>query len=121
MEEKDDIIYDIGSAEPETPEPVDNHENPDAAEDPGAAESHDSPENPETPDNATPVDPALQEIGRMVEEMGAATLLDIIKDNRNAAIRTIISEVEASMPRQIPSGASASKVCASIFDLAALA
>ena len=62
-----------------------------------------------------------KEIERMVEEMGAETLLEIIRDNRNAAIRQIISEVEASRQRELPSGASVARECSSIFDLAALA
>ena len=62
-----------------------------------------------------------KEIERMVEEMGAATLLEIIRDNRNAAIRQIIKEVEATQRHDLPSGNSAARTCGSIFDLAALA
>lgn len=62
-----------------------------------------------------------KEIERMVEEMGAETLLAIIKDNRNAAIRQIIREVEASRRRDLPSGNPVSASCSTIFDLAALA
>lgn len=76
---------------------------------------------PHNSDCPEPSDTARAEIDRLVGEMGAETLLDIIRDNRNAAIRQIISEVEASRDRTIPSGDSASMGCTSIFDLAALA
>lgn len=65
--------------------------------------------------------PAETELREMLEEVGAETLLQIIKDNRNAAIRQIIKEVEESRDRTIPSGASAAHTCSSIFDLASLA
>ena len=57
----------------------------------------------------------------MVEEMGAETILEIIRGNRNAAIRQIISEVEAARDTAMPSGSSGPLSCGSIFDLAALA
>ena len=98
-ENKDDIIYELDPAVP--------------VEEPGAQEQPQSGE--------VPADAAGEEIGRMVEEMGAETLLEIIRGNRNAAIRQIISEVEASQVRPLPSGNSASIGCTSIFDLAALA
>ena len=56
----------------------------------------------------------------MLKEMGAEPLRDIIKDNRNAAIRQILKEVEASRP-PLQSGTSVAKGCNSIFELAALA
>lgn len=66
-----------------------------------------------------PNDPESR-LRELVTEMGAETLLEIIRDNRNAAIRQILSEVEA---RRTPmqSGVSAARSCNSIFDLAALA
>ncbi|MDE5997621.1 MAG: hypothetical protein K2G77_05350 [Muribaculaceae bacterium] len=64
---------------------------------------------------------AESEIEKMMREVGADTLLQIIKDNRNAAIRQIISEVEASRDSSLPSGSKATSSCTSIFDLAALA
>ncbi|MDE7095994.1 MAG: hypothetical protein K2O47_00700 [Muribaculaceae bacterium] len=65
--------------------------------------------------------PAETEIDRMIDEVGAETLLEIIRDNRNAAIRQIISEVESSQQSVLRSGVSIAKECNSIFDLAALA
>ncbi len=65
--------------------------------------------------------PAETEIERMIDEVGAETLLEIIRDNRNAAIRQIISEVESSQQSVLRSGVSIAKECNSIFDLAALA
>lgn len=114
-ENKEDVIYDLESS-------VSGEE---SADDNNSANSENS-ENADNADNADNVEnpsdnPAMVEIGRMVEEMGADTLLDIIRDNRNAAIRQIIKEVEATRPPGIPSGSSPLKTCTSIFDLAALA
>lgn len=64
---------------------------------------------------------AESEIQRMVKEIGADKVLEIIKDNRNSAIRQIISEISSSKERILPSGDSACRTCNSIFDLAALA
>lgn len=66
-------------------------------------------------------DNADDQLRKMVEDMGAETLLEIIRDNRNAAIRQILSEVEAARTRSLPSGNSVVKGCSSIFDLAAMA
>ncbi len=95
---EEDTIYDIS----------DNNDTSDNANTDGV----------ENNDNATDADKELQ---RMVAEMGAETLLGIIKDNRNAAIRQIISEVEAAQSNIVNSGASTAPTCASIFDLAAMA
>ena len=81
-------------------------------------ENADDAENADNDENADNADTRLQ---RMIEEVGAETLLEIIRDNRNAAIRQIISEVEASQNRVLQSGVSAARACNSIFDLAALA
>ncbi len=83
------------------------------------SESPDESESTEEADGAE--DQAANEIKRMIDEMGAERLLDIIRDNRNAAIRQIISEVETSRERDMPSGKSTSMTCRSIFDLAAMA
>ncbi len=80
-----------------------------------------SSESSESSDNAENADPAENQLKKMIAEVGAETLLDIIRDNRNAAIRQIISEVEASQDRTVPSGLSGAHRCNSIFDLAALA
>ena len=149
-EKKEDIIYDMASqaeslveagapgdtelseaTEPaEEPEVSDNSED---SADTGSSETTettettdnitDNIEKPESSDNpdASEMSAAEREIERMVGEMGAETLLEIIRDNRNAAIRQIISEVEESRPRGLPSGASVARNCSSIFDLAALA
>ena len=119
-ENKEDIIYDM-----ECPESGEGLPKPDESDNPGNPDNPETPENPdnlEIPDNPdNPTDPSMAEIERMVSEMGAETLLSIIKDNRNAAIRQIISEVEASRTESIPSGVSVAGKCSSIFDLAALA
>lgn len=72
-------------------------------------------------DNSDNSDNPDTRLRQMIEVMGAETLLEIIRDNRNAAIRQIISEMEASQDRALQSGASAAVACNSIFDLAALA
>lgn len=64
---------------------------------------------------------AETELTRMVEEMGAEKVLEIIKGNRNSAIEQIISEMEQQTDRIIPSGASSSPSFSSIFDLASMA
>ncbi|MDE6742134.1 MAG: hypothetical protein K2J58_07370 [Muribaculaceae bacterium] len=132
-EENKDIIYDLEDPS-SAPQKMESSEVGDeggecmseGAEDAQGSETSENPydnaDNAEHGDNvADSGNPAMAEITRMVEEMGAETLLDIIRDNRNAAIRRIISEVEASGDRIMPSGASSSMGCASIFDLAALA
>ncbi len=133
MEENKDTIYDIESAvhpaegsvaeelakeneSSDISDNSDNSRNSDNTEDPAPSEISENFESPELSK-----EPAMAEIERMVEDMGAETLLSIIKDNRNAAIRQIISEVEASRDRSLPSGSSTRKECSSIFDLAALA
>ncbi len=80
-----------------------------------------SSENSEVSESSENADPAENQLKKMIAEVGAETLLDIIRDNRNAAIRQIISEVEASQDRTVPSGLSGAHRCNSIFDLAALA
>ena len=143
-ENKDnDIIYDLEQAEitevqtPQSPddsenfensENPDNFENPENPENSKNSENSENSENADNPDNSDCASGAAvrmtaphEEIERMVEEMGAETLLEIIRDNRNAAIRQIISEVEASQIRTPPSGNRCTAPCSSIFDLAALA
>ena len=125
-ENNDDIIYDLDRQEAEA----------ERAEEPSAQESHagsagsadstdsaDSGGEEGTQENtdSSGLSGSERELRRMVEEMGADTVLEIIRNNRNAAIRQIISEVEASRDVSIPSGDSASVACRSIFDLAALA
>ena len=125
MEENDDIIYDLeatGSvAESEVSDDFENPEATDSSADSGPAGSTESSDTPDDSDDPGLSDPAMEELGRMVEEMGASTLLDIIRDNRNAAIRQIISEVEAARNHAIPSGRSVAASCSSIFELAAQA
>ena len=85
----------------------------------GEAAAEDSGET--APETAGVTDPHLAELDRLVKEMGAETLLDIIRDNRNSAIRQIISEAEGSREQRMPAGGTLSARCSSIFDLAALA
>ncbi len=70
--------------------------------------------------NTESVSEAEVRIRKMVSEMGAETLLDIIRDNRNAAIRQILSEVEGQRGI-MHTGPSGGCGCSSIFDLAAMA
>lgn len=65
--------------------------------------------------------PAEAELQKLLDNMGAETLVEIIKDNRNAAIRQIISEMQAAQPKTLRSGVSVNAPCNSIFDLAAMA
>lgn len=148
---EDDIIYDLDHAEEHSVQELENSDSPDISDPsdipdpsdysdisdpsdiPDISENSDSSDSSDISDHSDSSDssdysdhsdisdPHEEEIKRMVKEMGAETLLSIIKDNRNAAIRQIISEVEASRKRDMPTGASASATCSSIFDLAALA
>lgn len=106
-----DTIYDISESAEDT-------EETDTSD--GRSETSDNPDPAETKESRK-LSQAESEIEKMMREVGADTLLQIIKDNRNAAIRQIISEVEASRDSPIPSGSKATSSCTSIFDLAALA
>ena len=132
MEENisEDVIYDLADVATESPEETPDEslnglpENDDYTDDQENTENDENDTNAENPENAERAenpDPATAEINRMLEELGAETLLEIIRDNRNAAIRQIISEVEASRDEALPSGDSSRLSCSSIFDLAALA
>lgn len=66
-------------------------------------------------------DPAEAEIHRMVAEMGAEKVLEIIKGNRNAAIDQIVKELEDESDFSLQSGTSVANRYSSIFDLAAMA
>lgn len=111
-----DIIYDISESmeDLQTSVPSEPDESSEASDQPEIKEESEIKEDPEQTS-------AEAQIQKMLDEVGADTLLQIIKDNRNAAIRQIISEVEASRDRSLPSGATAAPSCTSIFDLAALA
>ena len=80
-----------------------------------------------SPDNAPPAvepsadDTARTEIENMMQDMGADKLLDIIRNNRNAAIEEIKRELTENSNECLPSGISATGRCDTIFDLAALA
>lgn len=146
MEQNEDIIYDLenpglaGSPNPgntDSPEtatdPIGSSDDITESDDTPGADGADGPDNGDNVDNddnsriadniATDDDAqsAGRELEKMIEEMGAETLLAIIKDNRNAAIQQIISEVESAHNRSMPSGSSVAGTCNSIFDLAALA
>ncbi|MDE7419439.1 MAG: hypothetical protein K2N35_04450 [Muribaculaceae bacterium] len=134
--EKDEIIYDLedknisenaelpGTSEnSESAAVSENAEDSSNSDDSEDAEGIERPADPDNSEESGKQEPnsAEAEIQKMLADVGAETLLQIIKDNRNAAIRQIISEVEASRDRSIPSGASSASPCKSIFDLAALA
>ncbi len=63
---------------------------------------------------------AQKKLQKMIDEIGADTLLEIIKDNRNAAIRQILAEMEKQRT-PLQSGISAARGCNSIFELASQA
>ena len=119
-EESTDTLYDI-SDESESNNSSDESDSPDDPEGFKSSEDTDSQDGTNAIEPTSDSDPARTEIDRMVSEMGAETLLQIIKGNRNAAIGQIIKEVEASQDRSLPSGASSAPSCTSIFDLAAMA
>ncbi len=98
---EEDIIYDISESSENSENDV-NSENSDNA------------------DNTESLSEAETSLREMVAEMGAERVLEIIRDNRNAAIRQILSEVEAQRG-PLQSGVSVGRACSSIFDLAALA
>ena len=134
MEEEKDIIYELseggersvenfegGERSVESGERVevaDIDENSDFSDNSDVSDNSDFSDNSDNSDHSDNADKKLQQ---MIDEVGAETLLEIIRDNRNAAIRQIISEVEASQERVLQSGVSAARKCNSIFDLAALA
>ena len=109
-EENTDTIYDI--ADDNMADDSESSKNSDDSDSPDASTPTESADLP---------DPAKTEIDKMISEIGADTLLQIIKGNRNAAIEQIIKEVEAAHDRSLPSGASSAPTCTSIFDLAAMA
>lgn len=132
--EKEEIIYDLeASAEENTgclnagdaPDQPDLSVTDNIIDEPLETDPSQNPGSPDTDitgeSAGSAKSEAEMELDRMVGEIGAETLLSIIRDNRNAAIRQIISEVEASRDRSLPSGKSAAVGCSSIFDLAAMA
>lgn len=64
---------------------------------------------------------AKGEIEAMVADMGAEKLLEIIRENRNAAITQILDEMERTPGEAMQSGRSVGGFCNSIFDLAGMA
>lgn len=128
-ENKDDIIYDLDSPGYDTESSEgqtvqDSHADISEISDPSDSSDISEPsELSEISDrsDSSDISESEQELRRMVEEMGAETILEIIRDNRNAAIRQIISEVESSSGKTFPSGGSGAPCCTSIFELAALA
>ncbi len=91
-----------------------------SSEDSENSDNADNSDNAENAENSQPLSEAEIRLREMVTEMGAETVLEIIRDNRNAAIRQILSEVEAQRT-PLQTGVSAERGCNSIFDLAALA
>ncbi|MDE6637496.1 MAG: hypothetical protein K2K32_04580 [Muribaculaceae bacterium] len=132
MENENDIIYDLDAADaekteileiPEESDESDMSDQSDQSDQSYQSEQSDQSDQSE-PSDATEEDeksPAEAELQKMLDEMGAETLVEIIKDNRNAAIRQIISEVQSAQPRALGSGTSITSTCQSIFDLAAMA
>lgn len=98
----------------------DNSDSSDISDNSDSSDSSDNSDNSEAEDGAEASE-ADQEIRRMVAEMGAETLLEIIRDNRNAACRQILEEVRLQSRPEIPSGVAATARPSSIFDLAAMA
>lgn len=113
MEKEIYTAYDL-EEQPQAPAPL----KPDVANN---ADNADNADNDENDENAENPDSAKAKIEKMIDEMGAEKLLEIINGNRNSAIRQIISEAAASNDNFIPSGTSVARTMDSIFDLAALA
>lgn len=68
------------------------------------------------------VDSALESIREMVESLGAEKVWQLIRDNRNAAIEQILTELkEGEENEPMRSGLSVEPKCHSIFDLASFA
>lgn len=126
--ESSDTIYDISesSDDSQTSAPVETNELSEPSDESeikeGATVKEETTpiESPDVKEAAKPTS-AEAELQKMLDEVGVDTLLQIIKGNRNAAIRQIITEVESSRDCSLPSGTSSSPSCTSIFDLAALA
>lgn len=118
MEEEKYTVYDLEQPVSENTEVRDQSlESLESSEVGGqSSEESDSSE-----DSTSELNAAESEIQRMVKEIGADKVLEVIKDNRNSAIRQIISEISSSKERILPSGDSTCRTCNSIFDLAALA
>lgn len=132
METTEETIYDLEAPETTSTESADSSETEttevtetsetDKEETETTAAAPDGPvEEPAEEEKTEQRDAAREEIDRMMEEMGAARLLEIIKGERNAAIDQIIKEI-GSMPHEyLPSGDSVTKRPKTIFDLASLA
>lgn len=138
MENENDIIYDLEASGEETREiteeygqsdQLDQSDQSDDSDDSDKSDQSDRSDQSDKSDRSDQSDssaeaeksPAETELQKMLDEMGAETLVEIIKDNRNAAIKQIISEVQSAQPRSLRSGTSITSSCQSIFDLAAMA
>lgn len=112
MEKENYTAYDLEKEMPADPEKA---VKPKEAENPEPSDEPEQPESPEAPD------PAQTEIEKMIGEMGAAKVLQLIRGNRNAAIEQIMTEVEQQTDPTLQSGVSVSQGARSIFDLARMA
>ncbi len=118
--EEEDLIYALDGQQesPDAPAESDTNAEPVATNDENNETDNNNKNNNKNDEND---DKAQQELQKMIEEVGAENLLEIIRDNRNAVIRQILKEVAEAQPAPMPSGISVRPSCASIFDLAALA
>lgn len=123
MEKETYTAYDL---EPEDKEQRTENKEPETAHISENSENSENSDNFESSDNSeiseNSENPAKLEIDTMIAKMGAETLLQIIKDNRNAAISQIMNEIVETADGPLPSGVNDKQArCNSIFDLASLA
>lgn len=124
-EEKEDEIYDLEKDKTETAEDASSEEagnNNEVTADKEEEKQEDRNRESEAvkPNKG---EAALESIREMVSDLGAERVLELIRDNRNAAIEQILAELKASEEGELPlrSGLSVEPKCQSIFDLASFA
>lgn len=121
MEKENYTAYDLEKEVPATPLKSVKTENSEQHMQPEAPEKSEKEDESAAAEEAPVPDEAGAEIARMVEEMGAEKVLEIIRGNRNAAIDQIVKELEEESDCQMQSGTSIASRYNSIFELAAMA
>ncbi len=124
VEKENYTAYDLEKEEPRDPArseiPPKDKGNTDQGKHSPAGDKTDNADNADNAETGNS-DPGRKEIERMIDEMGAEKVLEIIRGNRNAAIRQIMKEMEEESDCPMQSGTSATSRHNSIFDLASMA
>ncbi len=72
-------------------------------------------------DSSDTPDEAEIELRNLIKKMGAGKIVELIRGNRNAAIKQILDEMQQQSDAPLQSGISASHHSRSIFDIASQA